>query len=142
MQYDPSVWGPHFWFFIHTLAYTYPEHPNAITKRKYYDVIQNMPLFIPIVDMGDKFAELLDKYPVSPYLDTRDSFVRWTVFIHNKLNKLLGKEELSFVEAYEKYTSEYQIKPIHLAEKLRIKKHHLYFVMILLCLVFIYVCSH
>jgi hypothetical protein len=141
MQYDPTVWGPHFWFFIHTLAHTYPEHPNAITKRKYYDVIQNMPLFIPITDMGDKFAELLDRYPVSPYLDKKDSFIRWTIFIHNKINKLLGKEELTFVEAYDKYASEYKIQPIYLAEKLRIKRHHLYFVMILLCFVFIYLCT-
>jgi FAD-linked sulfhydryl oxidase len=141
MQYDPTVWGPHFWFFIHTLAHNYPEHPNAITKRKYYDVIQNMPLFIPIATMGDKFAELLDKYPVSPYLDKKDSFVRWTIFIHNKINKSLGKEELSFVEAYDKYASEYKIQPIYLAENFRIKRHHLYFVMILLCILFIYLCN-
>ena len=141
MRLDPTVWGPHYWFFIHTLAYTYPEYPNAITKRKYYDVIQNMPLYIPNADMGNIFAELLDKYPLSPYLDTRDSFVRWTIFIHNKINLLLGKEELSFAEAHEKYAQEYQIKPIHLAEKLRIKKHHLYFIMILLSFILIYLCS-
>lgn len=141
MQYDPIVWGPHFWFFIHTLAHNYPEYPNAITKRKYYDVMQNMPLFIPVSEMGDRFAELLDKYPLSPYLDTRDSFIRWTIFIHNKINKSLGKEEISFAEAYDKYVSEYRIKPIHLAEKLRIKKHHLYFIMILLSFILIYLCS-
>jgi hypothetical protein len=138
MQYEPSVWGPHFWFFIHTLAYSYPEHPNAITKRKYYDVIQNLPIFIPVVEMGNRFSELLDKYPVSPYLDSRESFIRWTIFIHNKINKMIGKEELTFAEAHEKYTSEYKTKPIYLAEKLRIKKHYLYFAAILLCIVLIY----
>ena len=33
---DPSVWGPHYWFFLHTISMTYPYHPNAVTKKKYY----------------------------------------------------------------------------------------------------------
>jgi hypothetical protein len=138
MEFNPSVWGPHFWFFIHTLAYSYPEYPNAITKRKYYDTIQNLPIFIPVVDIGNKFSELLDRYPVSPYLDSRESFIRWTIFIHNKINKMLGKEEITFADAYEKYESAYKIQPIYLAEKMRIKKHYLYFAAILLCMVLIY----
>ena len=81
--FNPDIWGPHYWFFLHTIAESYPITPNSITKRKYYDLIQNMPLFIPVVEMGDKFSEFLDKYPVSPYLDNRDSFVRWVHFIHN-----------------------------------------------------------
>ena len=30
---DPKIWGPHYWFFIHTVAMTYPVRPNAITKK-------------------------------------------------------------------------------------------------------------
>ena len=86
MHFDPSVWGPHYWFFIHTVAESYPLHPNEITRRKYYDFIQNIPLFIPVPEMGNKFSQMLDKYPVTPYLDNRESFVRWTHFIHNKLS--------------------------------------------------------
>jgi hypothetical protein len=138
MLFDPAIWGPHYWFFLHTISHSYPETPNAVTKRKYYDFIQNLPLFIPIPEMGDKFSQLLDKYPVSPYLDNRESFIRWVIFIHNKMNAMLGKEELTFPEAYEAYLSEYKIKPIYLAEKLHIKKHYLYFIMILLCLYVVY----
>ena len=86
MEFDPTVWGPHYWFFMHTIAHSYPTHPNEVTKRKYYDTIQNMPLFIPVADVGDRFSQLLDKYPVSPYLGSRESFVRWVHFIHNKLS--------------------------------------------------------
>lgn len=86
MNFEPDVWGPHYWFFLHTIAHSYPETPNAVTKRKYYDLIQNMPLFIPVSDIGNKFSSLIDKYPVSPYLDSRESFIRWVHFIHNKVN--------------------------------------------------------
>ena len=38
-QLDPDIWGPHFWFVLHTMAMTYPHHPNAVTKKKYYEFI-------------------------------------------------------------------------------------------------------
>ena len=59
VQLDPTVWGPHFWFFLHTLAISYPHHPNSVTKKKYYELIQNLPLFIPEPEMGNKFSEFL-----------------------------------------------------------------------------------
>ena len=109
---DPAVWGPHYWFFLHTVAYTYPEHPTNVTKRKYYDLIQNMPLFLPDEAMGDRFAAFLDKYPVSPYLDTRESFMRWVHFIHNKMNHHLDKEPLSMYAALDAYYQQFRPPPI------------------------------
>jgi|UniRef100_A0A6C0H1P1 hypothetical protein len=137
MKFDSSVWGPHYWFFLHTVAESYPITPNKVTKRKYYDLIQNMPLFIPQSEMGDKFSEFLDKYPVTPYLDNRDSFVRWVHFIHNKFNQLLGKEELSLPNALEKYRNEYQPKPIYLTEKIKTRKHIIY--ASLICILFFFI---
>jgi len=96
-------WGKHFWFVLHSCAYNYPNNPNSITKRKYFDLIQNMPLFLPDSEMGDNFSNLLDKYPVSPYLDNRESYIRWTHFIHNKVNIMLGKEPMSLLCALDKY---------------------------------------
>jgi len=97
---DPKVWGPHYWFFLHTLAMTYPHHPNTITKKKYYEFIQNLPLFLPVEEISGEFSKLLDKYPVSPYLDNRESLVRWFHFIHNKVNKKLEKPEITLNEFY------------------------------------------
>jgi len=106
-SYSPTIWGPKYWFFLHTVARTYPEYPNDVTKRKYYDLIQNFALFMPDREMGDRFLVMLDKYPVTPYLDNRESFFRWTVFIHNKINAKLQKEERSVEEALESYESAY-----------------------------------
>jgi hypothetical protein len=135
---DPKVWGPHYWFFLHTLAMTYPHHPNSVTKKKYYEFIQNLPLFLPVEEVSGEFSKLIDKYSVTPYLDNRDSFVRWMFFIHNKINAILGKEQLLFEEAYDKYYSEYKPKQISLAERFHIHKHYIHFGIILLCLFFIY----
>ena len=89
---SPEVWGPHYWFFLHTVALTYPHRPNDITKKKFYEFIQNLPLFMPIEETASEFTKLLDKYPVQPYLDSRDAFVRWVHFIHNKVNERLEKQ--------------------------------------------------
>lgn len=102
-----ETWGPYYWFVLHTIAAQYPIHPNDITKRKYYDLIQNFPLFLPNVEMGNKFGELLDVFPVLPYLKTRDSFMMWMYFIHNKINIQLNKPEITFEESLDEYNKIY-----------------------------------
>ena len=67
MALDPTVWGPFYWFVFHTIALTYPTNPNETIKKKYYDFIHNIPLFLPVQTIGNNFSVLLDKYPVTPY---------------------------------------------------------------------------
>ena len=136
--FEPKIWGPHFWFFLMTIALAYPESPNSVTKRKYYDFILNLPLFIPNTEIGNRFSELLDKYPVSPYLDTRESFVKWVHFIHNKVNVMIGKEEISYQTALEDYLSEYVPKPIYLSDKIKMNKYYIFVVFMMLCFILIY----
>ena len=138
MKFDPNVWGPHYWFFLHTIAESYPLHSNDVTKKKYYDLIHNFPLFIPNDEIGNYFSELLDKYPVSPYLTNRDSFVKWMHFIHNKVNVRIGKPEISLPKALELYRNEYKPKPVYLAEKLNIKRHYIILLLIIILLFCIY----
>jgi hypothetical protein len=133
-----TVWGPHYWFFLFTIAYYYPKNPNEITKRKYYDLIQNMPLFIPDEEMGNRFAHMLDLYPVSPYLVNRDSFLRWVIFVHNKVNIGLGKPELSFDTAIDHYLANYKPKEVIISERFRISRKYIHIALILILLVLIY----
>lgn len=122
-KFEPHIWGPHFWFFLHTIAMSYPDNANDVTKRKYYDLIQNMPLFIPDSEMGNRFSRLLDKYPISPYLGKRESFIRWTVFIHNKINIMLGKPEMELEDAIEAYNKAYVPDTLELYGGTTIKKN-------------------
>jgi hypothetical protein len=137
-------WGPHYWFVLHSVAYNYPTNPNSITKRKYYDFIQNIPLFLPDQEMGDKFSVMLDKYPVSPYLDNKDSFIRWVHFIHNKINVTLGKKEISLYESLDKYHEKNPLEPIIKNMNINItteaKRQLLIslFIFILLCFIYMY----
>ena len=128
---DPKVWGPHYWFFLHTLAMTYPHHPNGVTKKKYYEFVQNLPLFLPVEELSGEFSKLIDKYPVTPYLDNRDSFVRWMHFIHNKINEKLEKPQISLNEFFVKYYDEYKSSDEKLSEYYKIRQKVIYIVIIL-----------
>jgi hypothetical protein len=123
---DPKIWGPHYWFFIHTAAMTYPIRPNAVTKKKYYEFIQNLPLFIPVESLSGEFSKLIDKYPVTPYLDNRESLIRWTHFIHNKINQKLEKPQISLSEFYVKYYEEYKSQNVKMVEYYKMREKVIY----------------
>ena len=123
---DPKIWGPHYWFFIHTVAMTYPIRPNAVTKKKYYEFIQNLPLFIPVESMSGEFSKLIDKYPVAPYLDNRESLIRWTHFIHNKINQKLEKPQISLSDFYIKYYEEYKSQNVKMVEYYKLREKSIF----------------
>jgi hypothetical protein len=137
---DPKIWGPHYWFFIHTVAMTYPVRPNAITKKKYYEFIQNLPIFIPVENMSGEFSKLLDKYPVTPYLDNRESLIRWTHFIHNKINQKLEKPQISLSEFYVKYYEEYKSQNIKMVEYYKLREKAIFCIIISTIVGSIYYC--
>lgn len=107
---DPEIWGPQYWFFIHCAAMSYPNYPNAVTKKKFYEFFQNLPLFIPVEEISAKFSRLLDEFPVQPYLDNRESLLKWTWYIHNKVNASLEKPIISFDEFYKTFYEKFKSK--------------------------------
>lgn len=131
---DPTVWGPHYWFVLHTIALSYPLNPNDITKKKYYDFIQNIPLFIPVESIGNSFSKFIDKYPVTPYLDSRESFMKWMHFIHNKINVALNHPEISYEESMVSYYMNYKPKELKDVEE-RIKREKIIYISIIITLI-------
>jgi hypothetical protein len=137
-MFDAKILGPHYWFFMTTVATTFPDFPNDISKRKYYDFYMNLPMFIPDPEMANKFSTMLDKYPITPYLKSKDSLIRWINFIHNKYNEMLGKPTLSIDEAMSAYLDNYVPKPVHLHRILKVRRYYLHVAFILICLAIIY----
>lgn len=121
-NYDAKIWGPHYWFFLHSVASIYPEHPNDIIKKKFYNLIQNFYEFIPNSEMSNNFIQLLKKYPVEPYLDNKTSLMIWVNFIHNVVNDKLERPKLSFDEMIQFYKEIYKSPQIKNQEWLQLKK--------------------
>lgn len=129
-EFRAEVWGPQYWFVLHTIAFNYPNKPNATLKRKYYDFIMNLPILIPDPDIGENFSRLMDKYPVTPYMDHKSDFQKWVHFIHNQVNKQLGKPQISLQQAYNDYAYHYKPSYVKITDTFRIKRHHLFMVVI------------
>ena len=134
---NPTIWGPHYWFVLYTIALSYPNNSNDSTKKKYYDFITNLPLFLPISDIGNVFSKFLDAYPVTPYLDSRESFIKWVHFIHNKINSYLGKPEITYYQAMNNYYENYKLKELKKFEENNSKQKYVFGSLIVLLVLII-----
>ena len=134
---DPNIWFPSFWFFLRNVAHTYPDFPNDVAKRKYYDFIQNLPLFIPNKKWSVEFSHLLDEFPISPYLANRDSFFFWIHFIQNRVDRKVGNPENTLFGHMEAYYQQYKPVQIVLSKKIGIQKKYILLTVIILCMFFI-----
>ena len=76
MKLKYEIWLPQLKFILQTIALYYPKNPNEITIRKYYNLVQNLPVFFPEEPIGNNMRKILDDFPVQPYLNSKTSFMK------------------------------------------------------------------
>ena len=91
MQFPPSTWGPIFWHTIHITALGYPTAPTYADKKAAKEFYESFVQLVPCPVCRNHYREHLINFPITPSLDTRDDLLRWTVDLHNTVNKMLGK---------------------------------------------------
>ena len=126
MKLKYEVWLPKLQFTMLTIGLRYPENPNEVTIRKYYNLVQNLPVFFPEEPLGKYLETILDDFPVTPYMNSRQSFLKWIHFIFNKINSKVGNDTVSFYDNLENYYQHYKPKEIINKEHIKNKKHMLY----------------
>ena len=141
MKLRYEIWLPKLKFTLQTIAINYPESPNEVTIRKYYNLIQNLPVFFPEEPLGKNLEELLDEFPVTPYMNSKSSFMKWIHFLFNKINNKIGETNVSFYDNLEGYYQHYKPKEIINKQHIKFKKHVMYgsvFSMFLMSSVYFY----
>lgn len=103
MQFAPSVWGPFFWHTIHIVALGYPKHPTYTDKKSAKEFYESLAFLLPCSVCREHYKEHLQKNPLTPFLDSRMDLMKWTVEIHNQVNKMLGKPQWSMEEVISYY---------------------------------------
>jgi hypothetical protein len=78
---------------MHLVALGYPTTPTYAEKRAAKEFYESFTHLIPCPICKLHYADHLKQLPVTPSLDNRQDLFRWTVQMHNLVNKDLGKPE-------------------------------------------------
>ena len=105
---NQNIWGPHMWFALHSISFTYPLHPTELDKKRYGKFIDLLQYVIPCSVCRKNFRRNLKEFP--PNLNSRKAFVYWLIDIHNEVNSLTGKEHISREKAISLYEKKYNMK--------------------------------
>jgi hypothetical protein len=99
MHLPPETWGPFFWHTIHITALGYPTDPSYAHKKAAKEFYESLKVLIPCPICRDHYTEHLEKLPITPHLDTRADLFKWTVILHNEVNKMLKKPTVTEAES-------------------------------------------
>jgi hypothetical protein len=98
---DPNKWGPHLWFFLHTISFNYPDKPTFKNKVDYNDHYNSLKNILPCEHCRVHYSKHLEQFP--PDLSSRNALVKWTIDLHNKVNNETGKPIYSYEKAINLY---------------------------------------
>ena len=100
MNLGPSIWGPHGWKFIHMIALAYPDNPTNDNKKNYKNFFTGIQYILPCSICRDNYKKHLKDFPLTnKILNSRELLIKWTIDIHNMVNKETGKPELKYEDA-------------------------------------------
>ena len=98
---DPVKWGPHLWFFLHTISFTFPQNPTYDNKLKYLEFYNSLKYMLPCELCRTHYIQHIQHAP--PNTNSRKDLVIWTIDLHNRVNKSLNKREYTYQEVIELY---------------------------------------
>jgi hypothetical protein len=91
MGLAPDTWGPSFWSTIHLLCLGAPKVITDILKLQYIAFFNALPYILPCGSCAQHLKENYQKLPLENYLDSQESLFRWSVLLHNEVNRSLNK---------------------------------------------------
>lgn len=101
---DSEIWGPHGWFFLHTITFTYPDNPSPNEKAQYYNFFINLQYVLPCEICKRNYPGHLKERPLNDdALQNKKSLTKWLVDIHNLTNRDLGKPQMKYKDVLKKY---------------------------------------
>ena len=136
---DSLIWGPYFWFFLHTISIKYPLNPNSNIKKKYYNLII-ISLLIPN-EKWENFSKLLDEYPSYTLSRFRESFINGLILFIIKVNIYLKKPMLTYEESMLNYYNYYKPKKSVKKNEFKSREKIVFFSILCMLLIIIVILS-
>jgi hypothetical protein len=110
---DPSIWGPHLWYVMHIISFSYPREPSEYDKRAYHDFYQSLKDVIPCDVCKKHYSKYITEYPISPHLDNKETLIKWVIQVHNFVNISTGKPTYTPVEVLQLYANLTPVSPFY-----------------------------
>ena len=99
-----TLWGPPTWQAIHYVAVAYPDKPTPEDVSAYRAFYASLSGVLPCLQCAKHYGEHLAAMPLDDAAMTDSaSLFAWTVRMHNRVNKSLGKPEMSLDDALRMY---------------------------------------
>jgi len=101
MKIGPDIWGPHGWKFIHMIALAYSLTPTPEQKQHYREFFTVLQYILPCSICANNYAKHFNEdLPFNDkVLESRDTLLKWTIDVHNLVNKETGKKPIPYEEA-------------------------------------------
>jgi hypothetical protein len=80
---------------MHIVALGYPNEPTYTHKKAAKEFYESLQVVVPCPICREHYAQHLKDMPITPHLDSRKDLFKWTVVLHNAVNKDLGKPQFS-----------------------------------------------
>jgi len=104
---DPNIWGPKFWFSLHSITFTYPFYPDEKDKERYKTFFNLLEFVLPCVICRVNYNKNINSYPIDVHLKNRNTLAKWLIDIHNMVNVENGKPVLTYDEVMGIYEKSY-----------------------------------
>jgi len=106
---NTKVWGPPTWFFLHSMAMSYPKKINinnkrhVVLKEKMYNLLSSLGYILPCPICGESYNYYITQsdYQIWNYLDSRKNLTYFIYKIHNLVNEKLGVPSCDIPTYYE-----------------------------------------
>ncbi len=110
MKWKPKhEWGHPIWSYLHTITIIDGDINNIISEHnRIRPYIEKLHEIIPCKTCSEHYLVLLQKYPLDNCITEHLGLFKWTVNIHNEINRKLNRQEWTFDQALRQWGTPYE----------------------------------
>lgn len=109
---DPKVWGPAFWFTLHTSAAHYPFDASPLVRERMKHRILSIPYEISCANCRHHASAFIEshRHDLDRIVSGRHELGKFYVDFHNKVNERHNKPQWTYEKAYKHYSGHASVK--------------------------------
>ena len=120
---NPNIWGRYFWRVIHITALGFPQNPTEEEKQNYKRFFKELGAVLPCKKCTHNYYRHWDEIPIDLFLENQNDLFKWTIHLHNIVNKEIGKVQWSLEFATHYYNTLIDRSALQLKQKEVVQQH-------------------